>query len=97
MSYKPLPKNITIRPSKIEGLGLFASEDILINYEFGISHVLDSEFDSGYSRTPLGGFYNHSEDPNCEAYREGRFIKLRSIKEIKKDDELTARYSLYKL
>ena len=26
MSYRPLPNNLTIKPSQIEGLGLFATE-----------------------------------------------------------------------
>ena len=97
MPYKPLPKNLTIRESDIDGLGLFALEDIPSNYEFGISHIKDTEFDSGYSRTPLGGFYDHSDNPNCETYKDGRFIRLRSIKKLKKNEELTAQYSLYKI
>ena len=28
--YKPLPKELTIKESSIEGLGLFANEDIII-------------------------------------------------------------------
>ena len=55
----------------------------------------DEEFADGYSRTPLGGFFNHSETPNCEAYADGRFIKLVTINPILKGDELTAYYWLY--
>ena len=31
--YKPLPDSLTIKDSKIEGLGLFATEDISENIE----------------------------------------------------------------
>ena len=29
-TYKPLPDNLTIKPSSIHGLGLFATEDIFM-------------------------------------------------------------------
>jgi len=95
--YKPLPDILTIKISPIHGLGLFANENIEENYEFGISHVHDERFEDGYIRTPLGGFFNHCEKPNCEAYKEEEFIKLRATKEIKKGDEITVRYWLYNI
>jgi SET domain-containing protein len=93
--YRPLPKNVTIRNSEIDGLGLFATEKILKFHVLGITHVQDGEFENGYSRTPLGGFFNHSETPNCEVYEDGRFIMIRAIKDIAPDEELTAFYTLY--
>ena len=78
-------------------MGLFALEEISSDYEFGISHIMDNEFDSGYSRAPLGGFFNHSDNPNCEAYNDGRFIRLRTVRRISKDEELTVKYWLYQL
>ena len=93
--YKPLPKELTIKESSIDGLGLFANEDILINEEFGISHVKDKLFEDNYIRTPLGGFVNHSNNPNCEFYKDGNYIKLRTIKSVSKGNELTAKYWLY--
>ena len=62
--YKPLPKCLTIKKSPIEGLGLYAAIDIETNTFLGITHVLDENFDNNYIRTPLGGFYNHSNNPN---------------------------------
>ena len=97
MSYRPLPDNLTIKNSSIEGLGLFATKDIKKDHVFGITHVKNENFDNGYIRTPLGGFFNHSEDPNCEAYIDGQYVKLKAIKEIKKGDEITAFYWLYSL
>ena len=61
--YRPLPKQLTIKNSPIEGLGLFATEDIKSNSFIGVTHVRDERFENKYIRTPLGGFYNHSNEP----------------------------------
>ena len=96
-TYRPLPECVTISASNIDGLGLFATEDILPNTVLGIAHIYDEEFENSYIRTPLGGFFNHSEFPNCQAYMEGRFIMLKAIKLIKSGEELTAKYWLYEM
>ena len=62
--YKPLPKQLTIKKSPIEGLGLYATEDIKKNSYIGVTHVRDELFENKYIRTPGGGFYNHSNQPN---------------------------------
>ena len=93
--YKPLPKELTIKSSTIHGLGLFATCDIEEGHEFGISHVKNYWFEDGWCRTPLGGFFNHSDNPNCEAYRKGFNIRLKSIKPIRDGEELTVKYWLY--
>lgn len=95
MSYRPLPYYLTIGQSAIEGNGLFAIEDIDANFIIGITHVKDIRFQDGYIRTPLGGFFNHSETPNCEVISDDEFIRLKTIKEIKAGEELTAKYTLY--
>ena len=61
--YRPLPDQLTIKNSPIEGLGLFATKDIKINSFIGVTHIRDEQFENKYIRTPLGGFYNHSNDP----------------------------------
>ena len=83
--YSPLPNNLTIAPSSIHIAGLFATKDIEASHEFGITHVYDEVFQHNYIRTPLGGFFNHTEDPNCEACKDGRFIRLRSLRKIAAD------------
>lgn len=93
--YKPLPEYLTIKPSTIEGLGLFATDNIDSNFRIGVTHVFDVRFPNRYSRTPLGGFFNHSETPNCKVVYEGDFIFLETIKEIKAGEELTAKYTFY--
>ena len=68
--YRPLPKQLTIKNSSIEGLGLFATEDISEGTSLGVSHVKNTsgKFENNYIRTPLGGSINHSDDPNCIKY-----------------------------
>jgi len=61
--YRPLPKQLTIKKSPIEGLGLFATTNIKSNSFIGVTHIRDEQFENKYIRTPLGGFYNHSNDP----------------------------------
>jgi hypothetical protein len=100
--YKPLPESLTIKTSKVDGLGLFAKEGIAQGTNLGMSHV---EIDDTIMRTPLGGFINHSGDANCVKVRLFVDLKL-SIKkkwnliatqDIKKGEELTVRYTFYKV
>jgi SET domain-containing protein len=62
MMYKPLPESLTIKRSGIDGLGLFAKKSLEQGTNLGMSHV---ELGKLILRTPLGGFINHSNDPNC--------------------------------
>ena len=64
--YRPLPDGLTIKKSPIEGLGLYATKDIKANSFIGLTHILDERFENNYLRTPLGGFYNHSDSPNVQ-------------------------------
>ena len=61
--YRPLPDGLTIKNSPIEGLALFATIDIRKNTFIGVTHIRDEQFENKYIRTPLGGFYNHSNEP----------------------------------
>tara|TARA_Y100001970_G_scaffold50498_1_gene63896 strand:- start:2999 stop:3412 length:414 start_codon:yes stop_codon:yes gene_type:complete len=62
--YRPLPNELTIKNSEIEGLGLFTNAKINKNSFIGITHIRDELFEGKYIRTPMGGFYNHSEKAN---------------------------------
>ena len=95
--YRPLPKEVTIKKSYIEGLGLFAAENLTANTQLGISHVKDARFENGYIRTPVGAFVNHADVPNCEFYNDGDYIMLRTIRPINIGNELTAEYWLYNI
>ena len=97
--YSPLPEYLAIGPSDIHGAGIFAKEDIPKGIEIGISHIYDPEFDDDFIRTPLGGFINHSESPNCELVEKDEnyhYKILRTLKKIELGKELTTKYSLYK-
>ena len=62
--YRPLPDGLTIKHSPIEGLGLFTNVNIKKNTFIGVTHIRDEQFENKYIRTPIGGFYNHSNEPN---------------------------------
>ena len=96
--YRPLPKELYIGMSDIDGNGIMTSEILTVGTELGISHVKNTsgDFHSNWVRTPLGGFANHSDEPNCEFYICGNYMKLRTVKEIKPGEELTTNYTLYK-
>jgi SET domain-containing protein len=97
--YRPLPDNCTIKTSTIDGLGLFATKLIPTGYDLGMTHIFDNRMPDGVIRLPLGGFFNHSEIPNCkiEEYLSNdiHHLRLVTIKEIQEGEEITAYYTLY--
>tara|TARA_R100001463_G_scaffold71708_4_gene125528 strand:- start:1621 stop:1899 length:279 start_codon:yes stop_codon:yes gene_type:complete len=89
--YRPLPKELTIKNSGIDGQGVFASEDVIAGHYFGITH----HYSGNLIRTPLGGFLNHSDSPNCfikDNETEGLLFTVRPIHE---GEELTVYYRKY--
>ena len=103
--WRPLPDSITIKESKIEGLGVFATKDIPLDTDLGISHVYDNRFPDNYIRLPLGAFINHHEMPNCKAivseFHESigniKHIRIITDKDILSGEELTLNYIINKL
>ena len=94
--YKPLPKGITIRESPIDGFGLFATKKILAGTFIGIVHVKSNNVEEGIVRTPLGGFGNHSDTPNCfKVTLENYNSWIGAIRDIEPNEEITWRYTLY--
>jgi len=99
MTYKPLPESVTIKKSGIHDLGVFADQDIKKTTNLGTTHLKINE---DIIRTPLGGFINHSNTPNCVKVElllsEGSNQKtwnLMTSQDIKKGEELTLRYTFY--
>ena len=92
MNYKPLPDSLTIKKSNIEGLGLFAVKTIAKNTDLGMIHFSYGEL---LIRTPLGGFINHSLKPNCKKLDLDQEWHLKTLIDIKKDEELTLKYTMY--
>jgi len=103
--WRPLPDSITIKESTIEGLGVFATQDIETNSDLGISHVYDERFPDNYIRLPLGAFINHHEMPNCKAIISEshnslgaiKHIRIIAVKNISSGEELTLNYIINKL
>ena len=107
MMYKPLLDSLTIKSSGINGLGLFAKEFIMRGTNLGMSHL---KLNDKIFRTPLGGFINHSNNPNCikaalrftnedDPQLKFDYIKwnLIVIEDVEKDEELTVKYTFYKI
>ena len=90
--YHPLPREVQIKLSKIHGEGLFAKEDIDDNTKIGLGWlVVGAEL----IRTPLGGFINHSDNPNTIKEKVDDKYYLYSIRDIKKGEEITLKYTFY--
>lgn len=79
----------------MEGLGLFSTRPIAKGKVLGITHVKDKLFQHGVIRTPLGGFINHSNFPNCELIKGNKVFLLRTLVEIITGEEITVKYELY--
>ena len=78
-TYQPLKDNLTIKPSEIDRLGLFAIDDIEGGIILGVSHIEDDRFENGYIRT------SYEDDI-------GRLV---TTQKIKKGEEITTTYHLY--
>ena len=95
--YNPLPSGLTVADSQIAGQGLFTTRRLVIGTLLGISHY---RIDGEYIRTPLGGFINHADKPNCQRsqvrIRPG-FDKWNIVvmEDIEEGEELTLKYKLY--
>ena len=105
--YKPLPESVTIKQSGINGLGLFADQKIMHGTNLGMSHL---KIGDTIFRTPLGGFINHANTANClkvelrltntdlqghqYSYKKWNLIVSQ---DVEKGDELTVRYTFYKV
>tara|TARA_R110002051_G_scaffold12178_1_gene43094 strand:+ start:42 stop:428 length:387 start_codon:yes stop_codon:yes gene_type:complete len=97
MNYKPLPSGLIIKDSGIQGQGVFTTRDLNMGCNLGASHYRVGE---ELIRTPLGGFINHSEEPNCHRTQvriKPGFDKwtITVIKNIVVGEELTLKYTMY--
>ena len=103
--YTPLPDNLRLGFSDIHDIGLFAKEALPQATNLGMTHIKIGE---NIIRTPLGGFINHANDPNCIKvelrmtnednitfhYKKWNLV---TIKDIEPDEELTLKYTFYKV
>ena len=105
--YKPLPESVTIKTSKVNGLGLFADQKIMQGTNLWMTHL---KIGDTIFRTPLGGFINHANEPNCVKaelrmtdedtkghkydYKKWNLI---TTQDIEKGEELMLRYTFYNI
>ena len=93
--YMPLPDYLAVEDSKVAGKGLFATKDIPAGTNMGVSHLDYPGMPNGLFRSPLGGFYNHSQEPNIERIEKEGYSELVTLRDIKKGEELFAEYKAY--
>jgi len=107
LMYKPLPHGLFIEESGINGQGLHTNVKLAEGTNLGMSHI---EVGKLLLRTPMGGFINHSDKPNCVKIEsvtlqrvnplyDHNFTKwdLVTIKDIEVGEELTMQYTFYKI
>ena len=95
--YRPLPSGIVVADSGIAGQGLFTTRKLVTGTMLGTSHY---RIDGEYIRTPLGGFINHADEPNCQRSQirvKPGFDKwgVITLEDIEEGEELTLKYRLY--
>jgi hypothetical protein len=95
--YNPLPTGLMVADSGISGQGVFTTRRLVTGTELGISHY---RIDEILIRTPLGGFINHADEPNCIRNQ----IRIRPgfdkwnlvvVEDIEEGEELTLKYTMY--
>ncbi len=92
-TYRPLPEGLTIKESEIDGLGLHSTQEFDAGYKFGETHVLVHSRDRHeWIRTPLGGFINHSDTPNCFITTDAGDRTLYATRPIEEGEEITVYY-----
>ena len=78
--------NIDIKPSELEGLGVFSKSNFSVNDLIGIARTENG------MRTLIGRYTNHSKHPNVKFVDENSIIKAYAIENIQTGEELTTDY-----
>ena len=109
MTYRALPDGLYISTSPVAGQGVFTSKSLPVGTELGMSHIIIAD---EIIRTPLGGFLNHSDFPNCEKlcprvekmynltkthYKSIKKYYVKVIRPIAEGEELFLSYTFYKV
>tara|TARA_B100000963_G_C22634787_1_gene676977 strand:+ start:1671 stop:1955 length:285 start_codon:yes stop_codon:yes gene_type:complete len=92
--YQALPRELHVKDSPIAGQGIFAKEDIDAMMYLGVSHIIVNDT---IWRTPLGGFINHSDEPNCIKWCENNIYYVKTLRKIERGEELLLKYTFYKV
>ena len=109
MTYRALPAGLYISTSPVAGQGVFPNKSLPVGTELGMSHIIIAD---EIIRTPLGGFINHSDTPNCEKlcprvekmynltkthYKSIKKYYVKVIRPITEGEELFLSYTFYKV
>ena len=78
-------QDVEIRPSSLQGNGVFALRDFDVGEEIGVARIDEK-------RTPIGRYTNHSPDPNCEGFLCDNCTIVKAIKPIKAGEEMLCDY-----
>lgn len=93
-SYRPLPYDLTISESPIDGLGVFTKKNIPIHTDFGINWMV---IHGEKLRINFGGFVNGGSKPNCIVYNDPRWKYeahgLLATEDISEGQELVLDYA----
>ena len=92
MTYQALPNGLFINSSQVAGQGIFTNKAQEKGTDLGMSHLIIGD---EIIRTPLGGFINHSDTPNCEKYMIDNRYYVRVIRSIVPMEELFLKYTFY--
>lgn len=76
---------VEIKPSSLQGNGVFALRDFDAGEMIGTARIDDK-------RTPIGRYTNHSPDPNCEGFLCDNCTMVKAIKPIKAGEEILSDY-----
>ena len=83
---------VSIRPSKIEGIGIFANEDIEEATIIQKTHFNHKEY--GWINLIPNCKFNHSNlNANCKLVENNRYKELVSLRRINKDEEILMDYN----
>ena len=98
--YNPLQDGLRVGDSDIHGTGVFATRTLIPGEVLGHSHYkmynpYQSIDDYEWGRTPLGGFGNHSDTPNCMKMKLRWYCVIIVMYEILEGEEVTWRYDMY--
>lgn len=90
--YKPLKEYLTLKESKIDGIGLFAKTNLEHSVNLGLSHFIYKE---EIKREPFVAFCNHSLNPNLTIVWDDKLKEgyCSTLKDVKEGEELTLNYN----
>lgn len=82
----------SIGPSRLHGIGIFASKDISRGEKISVFLWLKNDKSREFIRDESCRFCNHSDSPNARVLKDGKNFSLYCIEEIKDGQEIMVNY-----